>query len=129
MTYHNRGDVVCGVVWSPDGKYIASASKDQTVQVWEAAYGPRWLRAAAMRTGFKYFTLEGHARGLQAVAWSPDGKYIASAGDDNAVLVWEVGSRDRVTRLHGESAAVLDVAWSPDGKCIAYASRDHTVRM
>ena len=129
FTYHNHANVVCGVVWSPDGKYIASASKDQTVQVWEAAYGPRWLRAAAMRTGFKYFTLAGHARGLQAVAWSPDGKYIASAGDDNAALVWEVGSRDIVTRFHGHSDAVLAVAWSPDSKCIASSSLDHTVRI
>jgi len=63
------------VGWSPDSKYIASGSWDSTVQVWDAA------------TGRHIFTYEGHVGAVGAVAWSPDGSRIASAGD--TVRVWQ----------------------------------------
>jgi WD40 repeat protein len=67
------------MVWSPDGKRIASGSEDNTVQVWDAS------------TGKNLFTYRGHTSAVNVVAWSPDGKRIASVGAaENTVQVWIV---------------------------------------
>jgi serine/threonine protein kinase len=74
----NHEGIVYSVAWSPDGKRIASACNDNTVQVWEAEYGKH------------IYTYTKHSGGVRAIAWSPDGKRIASASDDNTVQVWWV---------------------------------------
>jgi eukaryotic-like serine/threonine-protein kinase len=85
---------VKAVAWSPDGQRITSGSDDKTVQVWDAVDGGH------------IFTYKGHSDWVtaiwgtvvwvRAVAWSPDGKRIASGSagvysqyDDYTVQVWE----------------------------------------
>jgi len=76
FTYHGHSDYVSAVAWSPDGKRIASASGDHTVQVWDATNGGH------------VYTYRGHASDVLTVAWSPDGKYLASGSLDTTVQVW-----------------------------------------
>src|SRR5207245_2066629 len=59
------------------------------------------------------------------VAFHPDGKTLASAGEDHVVRVWDVGTGEEVRALHGHTAPVLNVSYSPDGRVLASSSGAH----
>jgi WD40 repeat protein len=63
------------------------------------------------------------------VTFSPDGKLLASTGEDKTVRLWDVATRRPFQPLQGHSNAVIGVAFSPDGKLLASASHDRTVML
>ncbi len=101
FTYSGHTNYVSGVAWSPDGpdgKRIASASGDGTVQVWNA------------QTGSKIYTYRGHSGDVLCLAWSPDGKYIASGGLDTTVQVWDASDGHHIYTYHGHRCGMLPAA-------------------
>ncbi|KAH8797868.1 hypothetical protein F5884DRAFT_825522 [Xylogone sp. PMI_703] len=74
-------------------------------------------------------TLAGHSDSVRAIAFSPDGKQIASGSDDRTIKLWDATTGDLQKTLAGHSDWVTAVAFSPDGKQIASGSDDWTIKL
>ncbi len=129
FVYTNHSDCIHAVAWSPDGQRIASASADHTVHVWSATLSHRWLKSLAFLTGFHYLSYTGHTGAVYTVTWSPDGVFIASAGNERAVHVWNSTTGELSVVYKGHSDIIRAVQWSPDGRYLASSSNDHTIRI
>ena len=71
----------------------------------------------------------GHQNSVLSVAFSPDGKTLASGSQDNTVKLWEVSTGKELRTFSGHQNWVLSVAFSPDGKTLASGSHDNTVKL
>jgi WD40 repeat protein len=104
------------VAYSPDGKYIVSRSGDRTRK--GRYVGPdKTLKVWDAQTGQERISLKGHAWDVLSVAYSPDGKRIASSGAAT-VRVWDAKKGEEILSLKGSGP----VAFSPDGKHVVCAS-------
>jgi hypothetical protein len=75
------------------------------------------------------FTISGHAGDVNSLAWSPDGKLLASGSHDHTIKIWDPASRQVTLTLIAHTNGVNSVAWSPDGKRLASGSYDGTVKI
>jgi WD40 repeat protein len=124
------GTQVRAIAWSPDGKRLAIAADYNVVEIWDVASGER-VQALLLTTTFdRWLGQRPHhnPRDLStAVAWSPDGRFLAAGSSDASAGVWELASGDQVLRLNGQTDFIGDIEFSPDGRRIATASQDRTV--
>lgn len=74
-------------------------------------------------------TLTGHTNAVHVVAWSPDGRLLATGAADRTARVWNSRDASEKISLRGHEGRVGGIAWSPDGTLIATASADRTVRI
>jgi WD40 repeat protein len=98
------------VAFSPDGSMISTGDGDHTLTLWDAT------------TGEAISTLSGHLREITAIAWSNDGRMLASGGE--AAIIWDIGTLSQIHRFEtpGDTWGLLSsLAWSPDDKLLAVA--------
>ena len=74
-------------------------------------------------------TLKGHSESVSSVAFSSDGRTLASASGDRTVKLWDVANHQELSTLKGHGDGVISVAFSSDGRTLASASADDTVKL
>jgi WD40 repeat protein len=109
-----------GVAFSVDGRWLATCGFDRAARVWAADTG-RKVREIRQKTS-KGNPGAGHAR-LQAVAFSPDGRWLATGSADCTARIFEVASGQELLRVTNDPG-VGEVAFSPDGRRLATSGKD-----
>ena len=117
-TLPGHSDDVQRVVFSPDGRTLASSSYlDETVRIWD------------VHTGEHKRTLTGHTGDMEGLAFSPDGKTLVSSGSgDGTIRFWDVSTGDETDTVAGHTDNVFSVAFNPDGKFFASGYADGSIR-
>lgn len=108
---------ILNTAYAPNGQFVATASRDKTLKVWNA------------HTGVEMAALEGHKSNVFACDWSPDSQKVVSASRDNNVGVWIANTGQMVGAMSGHTGVVLDCSWSPDNSAIVSTSADKTIRL
>jgi WD40 repeat protein/serine/threonine protein kinase len=112
----HTGEVGCAH-FSPDGKLVVTASKDDTARLWDVDRGELLV------------ALRGHGANVSWADFSPDGLWVVTASNDGTARVWDVASRRQAKVLTGHSGPVEFAGFGPDGRWVVTASQDQTLRV
>ncbi|GKT34567.1 Notchless protein homolog 1 [Aduncisulcus paluster] len=115
MTGHQQP--VNHVLFSPNGLYVASASFDHHVKIWNG------------QTGRFVCSFRGHVGPVYKVAWSSDSRYLVSCSKDSTVKLWDLAAKKLKTDLPGHADEVFALDWSPDGSGVVSGGRDKIVKL
>jgi ribosome assembly protein 4 len=115
MTGHQK--LVNHVTFSPDGRFIASASFDNSIKLWDG------------RDGKFIATFRGHVAPVYQCAWSSDSRLLVSSSKDTTLKIWDVRTKKLMSDLPGHADEVYAVDWSVDGRRVASGGKDKMVRL
>jgi WD40 repeat protein len=115
LSGHSSG--ITSALFSEDGKFIVTASKDKTIRIWDAS------------SGECLHTLIGHSSEVTSALYSPDGKFIISTSNDKTARLWDATSGDSIYTLVGHRDAINSVNYSEDGKFIITTGANNEIKI
>lgn len=118
---NDQNKALTGVAFSPDGQWVATASKDKTVRLWASTTGELLYSSLA----------EADQPGFLSVTFSPDGRWLLATGEGAQVYLWDVGITPigRPVTLYGAPEILLDARFSPDGTMIVTTAHNREARL
>lgn len=111
---HHQDEVWC-IQFSSNGKYLASASKDKQIIIWNC------------ETWTQLYVLKGHEDSVSFLAWSPDGSLLATCGNDCRVILWDIKSGIQYKIFSKHMDIVTTCAFLPNGEQIISGSVDQSL--
>ncbi len=130
-TFKGHTSDVLSVCFSPDGKYLATGSVDNSVKIWNTETG----NVMRTLTGHQYSVYSDYSDysvysvySVNSVCFSPDGKTLASVNYQE-IKIWNTETGQEIRTLTGHTSFVNSVCFSPDGKYLASGSRDNFVKI
>ena len=114
------------VTWSPDGSLIATAGDDGTVLLWDGMNGEKRSTIQIARSTGSSIASD---RVVWSLAWSPDGRYLATGSGDGYIRVWEVSSAENTLTIKAHEQHITFLAWSPLEERLVSAGMDGRARV
>ncbi|KAF6168383.1 hypothetical protein GIB67_018223 [Kingdonia uniflora] len=115
LTGHQQ--LVNHVYFSPDGQWIASASFDKSIKLWNGI------------TGKFVSVFRGHVGPVYQISWSADSRLLLSGSKDSTLKVWDIRKNKLKEDLPGHADEVFAVDWSPDGEKVASGGKDRVLKL
>jgi WD40 repeat protein len=103
-TFHGPTEDIYDVAFSPDNQWLAAASRDRTIRVYD------------LKEDSLLHLLKGHRDMVMEVAFSPDGDYLLSGSADHSLILWDAISGEQIHAYLDNEEAILDLVFHPDGK-------------
>ncbi|MEO0768761.1 MAG: caspase family protein [Cyanobacteria bacterium J06649_4] len=120
-TIPNSSDYGSAISFSPDSQQIAIAHMEGKITLWQTPWDQ--TDPAPVRT------LQAHTALVTAVAFSPDGTTLATAGRDEVIKLWNVADGQLIQTLTGHTGWTNAVSWSPDGRQLASGGEDKKLKI
>ena len=115
--------------FSPNGKYLATGSDDNTVIIWVQKSRPTNFGSTEEKVSWSnYKILRGHSGDVYDLSWNPESKYLISGSVDNYCMIWNIEKAKCVNRFMDHEHYVQGVSWDPRNKYILTQSSDKSVR-
>ncbi|MEL7523320.1 MAG: hypothetical protein AAGJ80_17170, partial [Cyanobacteria bacterium J06553_1] len=126
-TIEGHAAAIVDTVFSPDGQWLAAASKDRRLELWSVS--------DLLSESFDSKSFKPRAESLFAteqtqisqITFTPNSQLLVSALADGTLSVWDLSSQERLRTLWGHDSALQAVAVSPDGSVIASGGRDRKI--
>ena len=122
-------DWVRSVAISPQGDLLAAGSCLKTESEGSSKCAAGEIRVWDLASGQVQQTLTAHEGWVQCLAFSPNGRVLASGSDDRTVRLWDLALGQETATLNGHKGWVNGLAFSPDGRLLASGSDDYTIKL